>query len=431
MIGWGKGNRVPLDDLPGLDDDEELPEPNEPAADAPATEPPANEPLASTETESPQWTTEELDDWWEHDFGGSESFVGDVPFEPHSAIDAVVMNSLDPDFIEAYQALLNISVKGATWSSAFMAEGWDRLSHEMKEKFRSGWEAAMAPQANPEPDPESVMPELAPYGSAYDGPVGLVGGSVVDEIAPYPLSDGHTIDSEATSPAPGRFKWLWLVVPVVGAALAVGLFVLTSGSDGDPSTPSASVDVPTDVPITEAAVDDPSDAAGAAAPVTETVGDGSFLPLEDHGPCHFTDEDCPGHLVLGVNQTAVSIFPNGIVVLDMTQTVKGDVPTNPELPTEYRLVVESTNGPQIEKVLSSSGGGEPFTCVLRLNGVETAPPDTAECGIAGADDIHITIDISPLSAWVDDVSWDFYTEETQSDGTLLGDQLAGGGDENP
>ena len=235
---------MPLDDLPGLDDDEdELPEANQPADKPPATEPPAKEIPASAETVSPRWTDKELDDWWEHDFGGAAYLDRDRMTQ--------VSHSSDPDFREAYLALRRLRAPGeeSFWiANPFIGQDpWRRLSREMKEKFRSGWEAEVAAS---KPVLDSVIPELAPlppigFDPRYATP------PAPEPVAPVP-------DSEATSAAPGSFNWIWLVVPVVGAALVVGLFVLMGGSDHDPSPSSASVDVSVDESSTEIAVDEPS-----------------------------------------------------------------------------------------------------------------------------------------------------------------------------
>lgn len=440
VIGREKRNTMPLDDLPGLDDDEELPEASDPTTAPPAEEPQADEslskePPATPETASPRWTDKELDDWWEHDFGGNRRFD-----EGSGAVGRVDASD-NPDFEEAYQALRDLSYRGeGRGYSPFPVDGWGRLSHEMKEKFRSGWEASLAADGS-QAKSESVVPELATYGPAADDPVGSVGDSVVDELSPFPLMgsdpkpaaepDEPVPDAEKTSAAPWRVNWIWFV-PVVGAALGLGLFFFMGGSA---ENPTAAVDISTDEPSAAVAVgvtsEDVEVVTTAPAVNTTAVRSGVFPP-EDYGPCHIHPEEdaanCRPHYDLGVSATSINNFGDAFYIWETTQAFMGPVPVNPEFPIEYRLVIESTNGQRIEHLLSG-GPGEPLTCLRLVNGVEAPLVEGEICGeFTAPDSLDMLIDVTTFSPGI--VSWFFSTLETEPDGTRHGDWIAGGGNEN-
>jgi len=407
------------DDLPGLDDTVSGPEGNQPTAGA--------ESAASGETPF-EWSEKELDEWWER-WGGDEAFD-----EGEGAVDRVI-GSEDPDLIEAYRALLRLSQQHdaegfKTLANPFLSNGWRRLSHEMKVKFRKGWENSGAPS---EPA-DSVVGELAPItllGGDWSEPGASPDESVLDELAPYPQPTPDPAaplpGAEKTSPAPGSFNWIWLVVPVVGAALGLGLFFLMGGSDENLSTPSAAVNVPTDEPSSEDV-----EVATTAPAVATTTAPAALFPPEDYGPCHIHPEqdatDCRPHYDLGVSTTSMNNFGDSFHTWETSQTFMGPVPVNPEFPIEYRLVIESTNGQQIEHLLSG-GPGEPLTCVRLVNGVEASLVEGEICGeFTAPDSLEMLIDVSAFSPGV--VSWVFSTLETEPDGTRHGDWVAGGGNEN-
>jgi len=111
-----------------------------------------------------------------------------------------------------------------------------------------------------------------------------------------------------------------------------------------------------------------------------------------------------------------------------TYTFQGSIPTSPDHPIEYRLLIESTNGQRIEQILSG-GPGQPLTCTRLTNGVEVATPEEQICGeLSGPDSIRMAINIDDFSPGT--VSWTMSTLETEADGTKRGDVAAGGGDDN-
>jgi hypothetical protein len=204
-------------DIPGLDEVDVSPDPG------PTTDP------APLEEPASQWTHDELDDWFENDFGGDKAFYEKIG-SPLGIVD-LGFEGLDVPIemrpsVEAYsQQSLGIRLRdGRTVDAA--AHHWRNLSKEMKEQFRTGWSAwEKADEPPDELDPDPVVDELAPL-------------PIIGERLPIlendPVGD-EPANGESSSPAPGSFKWLMVVAAAALVGLAIGAAVLLMDNNSEGS----------------------------------------------------------------------------------------------------------------------------------------------------------------------------------------------------
>jgi len=365
--------------LPGLDDPEYAASHNQPAP----SDPPA--PPAPQQPEPPEyeWSDDQLDEWFQHEFDGETGL--DLSDQTMYGIDG----SDDPEFLEAADALLGLSDPNDNLMSLlFATPGWTHLTLEMKVKFRRGWERKYPPPKKVESDPEK------------------------------------------TSPAPGIYRsiMIWLGAAALIVVVAVTIIAIGS-SDGEPPVTEQKTDEHVAaLPSTEAPPTT-AESVGTAPPSTAAT---PATPPDGYGYCDKHPEqnadNCRLYYIIGGSDASLLRVPDFPFVLTATHTFQGPIPTNPDLPIEYHLLIESTNGQRIEQILSG-GPGEPLTCTRLENGVEVPTPEEQICGeVSSPNAIRNSINIDSLSPGT--VSWTMSTLETEADGTKRGDVATGGGDDN-
>ncbi|VAW07158.1 hypothetical protein MNBD_ACTINO01-1710, partial [hydrothermal vent metagenome] len=236
------------DDLPGLDEDfppeEGTPEVSESSTSEPA---PSETPAAP---DAPEWTSEELDEWFENEVGGESGVPEDIEVDPH-----------DLEFAEAVAAYNRLEPNDyapiAPWVLSQAHTAWEQISDEMKEQFRRGWARRQAAASGPDIDEEidSVMEDmevLPPIGSLpHDGPFDdPPEESVIDELAPYRpgarvrLSTmGPNDDTPATARTAdgGSIRLLGAIAIGIGGMVGGGIFAVlgVAATEAGGATPIA------------------------------------------------------------------------------------------------------------------------------------------------------------------------------------------------
>lgn len=178
------------------------------------------------DTNGPDWSDAELDDWFENDFGGDSAFNDFFFRGGGSTLDP----DLHPDLHFGLTAYRQLAYDDAT-ESFDEAEPWRVLGHEAKMRFRRGWEDSL-------PMTESVIGDLAPYGPDYSNPA---------------------------KPSVPRWIFVGGGFGILGLVLMIG-FVLSSGSDETDATTAPSS---TEAAVTETVppISVPPVTATAAPPV--------------------------------------------------------------------------------------------------------------------------------------------------------------------
>lgn len=219
------------DDLPGLDDESS---PDEDGTDAPEPEVSAPDPVSphapsTTGAPAPEWTDEELDDWFATEFNGS---VQPETYEDAEFLTAMwkynqIGEGMDDIAGTPYGIFINHTFNP-----------WRILSLEWKAKFRTGWEEyqaarAAASDSGSAMDDMEVLPPIGslPHDGSFEEPPE---DSVIDELVPYPPAGGVPHDDrQDTSSAPGSFRWLVLGISALATPVTTtmsGVAVTTSKS---------------------------------------------------------------------------------------------------------------------------------------------------------------------------------------------------------
>jgi len=250
-------------DLPGQDDEVDVsPDPGATTDPAPLEEP------------ASQWTHDELDDWFENDFGGDKAFgekIGypidflEVGFKRRPDVPMEIRPS-----VEAYSQQSNL---GPTedFSVDDAAHHWRNLSKEMKEQFRTGWSAWEKADEPPDGvlDPDPVVDELAP--------LPLIG-------EPLPILENDPVgdepaNGESSSPAPGSFKWLMMGAGAALVGLAIGAAVLLMGNNSEDSEVAVNTveasPATTAITTSEESTSTPPTSAGTLDPLVESPPPGN------------------------------------------------------------------------------------------------------------------------------------------------------------
>jgi hypothetical protein len=290
------------------------------------------------------------------------------------------------------------------------------------------------------PDPEAE-PALPP--PTYDG--------LLDTPPPQPLEDNRVrqaieteISSEsralsaeadrelledtkvrpalATSISPGARA---LQALVVGAILALGgiagwalVFGPFSGDDSAatslPAAAVAATTAPTEAPSATTA---PTEAPTAAPSATAASASG---PPEGYTTCQIhPEEDAPYCRPYYAPTTSQNTLWPVRRYFERTVTFRAPVPTDPDLPIEYKLVISGPAGPTIEQVLSA-GPGEPLSCVRTVGGTPTADGPNDTCGLITAPDtIYMQADLSAYGEGPLAIEW--FAQEIEPGDVLRGD----------
>lgn len=256
--------------------------------------------------------------------------------------------------------------------------------------------------------------------------VRLVTGSQHDEqlreLRADELRERQEAAAAATSPAGGAAtsrgasvgSRVMRVVPVVGVAVVLIALVAIwiGGSDaGDQFAASTDGDV--------ASTPAPAGAAAASAPAAAPVASD---PPEGYTFCQVhPDEDAafcrPYYSSTGTKSTLFPASPRR--VLEHTITFGAPIPTDPELPLEYKLVISGAAGPTIEQILSGDPG-QPLSCVRLVNGAPTADGPEDVCGqITAPDTIYMQADLSAYGEGPLKAEW--FAQEIEAGDTLRGD----------
>ncbi len=187
-------------DLPGLDDD------------SPSDGPEAPPEAAETPTK-PEWTRAELDEWFESDFGGDKAF-NDFYFR-EGGYELKADDHPDLHFgLTAYRHLAS-DVESDDFAEQ---DPWSVLSHEVKTRFRSGWEDWTA--------------------------TGVPAGSVIEELTPYDAM-GTLVSARHKLRSLPRWIFVGGGFGILGLVLAVGFFLRSGSDDAD----DAAVAVPSETPV--------------------------------------------------------------------------------------------------------------------------------------------------------------------------------------
>lgn len=99
-------------------------------------------------------------------------------------------------------------------------------------------------------------------------------------------------------------------------------------------------------------------------------------------PCHINPNEeaigCLPHYDVTSASSRVRITPDRRLMYEGTREFGGPIPTNPEYPIEYWLVLEG-NGQRMEFLLEG-GPGQPLTCTRTVNGAPSALGPGEACG---------------------------------------------------
>jgi hypothetical protein len=261
--------------------------------------------------------------------------------------------------------------------------------------------------ATPEPDPAVTTDESrsVEYGTPYLD-------RLTDEFERS--LEAQPPNAETSTPNSSRLPRLLVPASLVAAVLiAIILGIVTfGGSEEGDQTATSTGERPASTP---APADAAATSAPAAAPVTSDPPEGyTFCQVHPDEGAAFCR---PYYSSTGTKSTLFPASPRR--VLEHTITFGAPIPTDPQLPLEYKLVVSGAAGPTIEQVFSG-GPGEPLTCVRFVSGAPTADGPEDVCGqITAPDTIYMQADLSAYGEGPIKAEW--FAQEIEADGTLRGD----------
>lgn len=205
----------------------------------------------------------------------------------------------------------------------------------------------------------------------------------------------------------------------LGMAWTGRLFGTCVGAD-------ATVD-PTPDPTETVATPDPTEDPTATATPTPPPIAATLAPGFD--PCHINpNEDAIGCLPHYDVTSASSSVPtrDRRLIYQGSWEFGAPIPTNPERPIEYWLVLEG-NGQRMEFLLEG-GPGQPLTCTRTFNGAPSALGPGEACGeLIAPNTLRFAGDITALAPG--GLVRTFSTLEIGDDGIARGDYLQSGGEE--
>ncbi len=234
---------------------------------------------------------------------------------------------------------------------------------------------------------------------------------------------GYSTADAGAATGGGLFGGRRLVIAGGGifAAAMVGLVIVIGGGNG---TDEDGTPTPTGgggaVAATSVSTSTPAPTT-TAAPATEATA----TPTPDQGPpegyttCQIhPDEDALHCRPYYAPATSRSTLRPVLRSFDRTVTFRAPIPTQPELPLEYRLLITGAAGPRIEQILSG-GPGEPLTCVQTVDGVEAGGAGDVCIQITAPDTLFMQVDLSAYGEGPLQIEW--FATELEADGVLRGD----------
>ncbi len=149
-------------------------------------------------------------------------------------------------------------------------------------------------------------------------------------------------------------------------------------------------------------------------------------------PCHINPNEeaigCLPHYDVTSASSRVRITPDRRLMYEGTREFGGPIPTNPEYPIEYWLVLEG-NGQRMEFLLEG-GPGQPLTCTRTVNGAPSALGPGEACGeLIAPNTLRFAGDITAFAPGGGGLVRTFSTLEIGADGIERGDYLVSGGEE--
>jgi hypothetical protein len=198
---------------------------------------------------------------------------------------------------------------------------------------------------------------------------------------------------------------------------------LAAGATVDP-TPDPTETVATAEP-TEEPTPEPTEtvATPTPPPVAATLAPG-------FDPCHINPNEeaigCLPHYDVTSASSRVRTTPDRRLIYEGTREFGGPIPTNPEYPIEYWLVLEG-NGQRMEFLLGALPG-EPLTCTRTVNGAPSALGPGEACGeLIAPNTLRFAGDITAFAPG--GLVRTFSTLEIGADNIARGDYLVSGGEE--
>ena len=189
-------------------------------------------------------------------------------------------------------------------------------------------------------------------------------------------------------------------------------------------TPDPTETVATPDPTETIATPDPTEEpTPTPPPVAATLAPG-------FDPCHINPNEeaigCLPHYDVTAASSRVRITPDRRLRYEGTREFGGPIPTNPEYPIEYWLVLEG-NGQRMEFLLEG-GPGQALSCTRTVNGAPSALGPGEVCGeLIAPNTLRFAGDITAFAPG--GLVRTFSTLEIGADGIARGDYTSSGGEE--
>lgn len=192
---------------------------------------------------------------------------------------------------------------------------------------------------------------------------------------------------------------------ILAVALAGAVILLGGGDDGGgDGTPTPGSGVAAVPSAAASATVAPTVAATASAEPTSTPTP-DLGPPEGYTTCQIHPDEnafyCRPYYAPSRGTGKIEPLDR---YFEYTFVFRAPIPTQPELPLEYKLTISGPAGPSIEHILSG-GPGEPLGCRVLINGVETSGTNDVCIQITADDTLYMRADLSAYGEGELDIRW--------------------------